>query len=350
VRGGGAGSTGSPRGAAILRSRELASPLTGLALGTGYGLLCRWFFDTEPEGDGIAIALAGVSIAFLLLVPFGLGVLTAALAPPRERPPWLYWLLMPLVSAGLLLGASLLLAWEGAICIVMAAPIVLTMALMGGLAVGLVTTYRGRRSVRPGAVAGCLVLPFLFAPFEAGLPRPQGLRDVTTRVEIAAAPEQVWRELVRVPRITDAEQTPGLFHAIGIPRPLEATLSHEGVGALREAHFEGGLRFHERVTEWEPGRRLAFTIEIDPQTVSSAVLDRHVRVGGAIFDVTYGRFELEPSPRGTRLHLHSQHRLSTTLNAYAGLWSDAVMQDIQRNICNVIRSRSERARRVREES
>ncbi len=129
------------------------------------------------------------------------------------------------------------------------------------------------------------MLPFLFAPVEAGLPRPQGGRRVTTEIAIAAAPEDVWRHVVRVPRIAESEQTLGFFEAIGIPRRLEASLSRDGVGALHEARFEGGLRFHERVTEWEPGRRLAFTIEIDPLTVSSAVLDQHVRVGGSIFDV-----------------------------------------------------------------
>lgn len=319
---------------------NVRAPIAGLVLGTGYGLLCRWMFDAKPSEEVYAVAFAGVSIAFLGLVPLGLGALSASQAP-KEGPQWAYWLLMPLLSASLLLATTLLLAWEGAICIVMAAPIVLGMAFLGGLLVGVLATVRGRRGAPPPAIAGCVLLPFIFAPLEARLPRPQGLRVVTTEIDIAASPEAVWSQVVRVPRIGEREQRNGFFQSIGIPRPLEARLSAEGVGGLREATFEGGLRFEERVTEWEPARRIGFTIRVDPSSYTSALLDEHVRVGGATFDVVFGRFELLARPGGTHLVLQSRHRLSTTLNAYAGLWTDAVMRDIQQNICEVIRSRSE---------
>lgn len=42
-------------GTAAPESRGLGTPVTGLVLGTGSGLLCRWFFDAEPEGEGFAI-------------------------------------------------------------------------------------------------------------------------------------------------------------------------------------------------------------------------------------------------------------------------------------------------------
>lgn len=226
----------------------------------------------------------------------------------------------------------------------MASPIVFTMAMLGGAAVGIFVTRRGR-TAPPAVIASCVVLPFAFAPIEARVPRPEGLRTVTTVADIAAPPETVWRHVVRVPLITDEEQTLGFFHTIGIPRPLEATLSQDGLGGVREARFAGGIRFREHVTEWEPEARLRFTIEVDPGSISAAVLDEHVRVGGPHFDVVYGRFDLQPRAGGTRLTLLSRHHLRTTFNAYAGLWTDAVMRDIQDNICRVIRSRSERASR-----
>ena len=45
--------------------------------------------------------------------------------------------------------------------------------------------------------------------------------------------------------------------AIGLPRPVEATLTGEGVGAIRHASFESGLVFVETVTEWQDGRHSA---------------------------------------------------------------------------------------------
>jgi hypothetical protein len=324
-----------------VKARDLVAPAVSIVLGASYGLVARLIFDSKPgAGRGWETVFGGVSLAFLFLVPFGLGALTAALAPRDARYPWLYWLFLPWASSALLLASAMALAWEGIICIVMASPIVFAMAMLGGLAVGLVIMVR-QRPAPPALVASFIVLPFAWAPVEARLPRPDGLRTVTTVVDIAAPPSVVWRNVVRVPRISDEEQTLGFFHAIGIPKPLEATLSHDGVGGLREARFAGGIRFRETVTEWEPERRLGFTIEVDPGTISAAVLDEHVRVGGEHFDVVFGRFDMKPIASGTRLTLESRHRLRTTFNAYAGLWTDAVMRDIQENICRVIRTRSE---------
>ncbi|UOQ72607.1 hypothetical protein [Hymenobacter cellulosilyticus] len=55
-----------------------------------------------------------------------------------------------------------------------------------------------------------------------------------------------------------------------------------------------------------------------------------------------GTYELEPAgPGRTRLILHSQQRLSTRLNPYAGLWTDYVMSEIQERILRVVAKRSE---------
>jgi len=323
--------------------RGMISPLVSVLLGACYGGFARWFFAASPDRGSLwRQVFGGVSIAFLFLVPFALGVLTAALKPATTREPWAYWILAPCAAAALLLVAAGLLAIEGAICLVFAAPVVLAMAMLGGTLTGIVMSARKGRGVPPSAVASCLLLPFAFAPIEAHLPYPEELRTVTTVLDIDAPPEVVWSQVVRVPTIREGEQTTGFFQRIGIPRPLEATLSRDGIGGLREAHFAGGIRFHEHVTEWEPARHLGFTIEVDAASVSPQVLDSHVMVGGEHFDVVYGAFTLEPHGRGTRLHLLSRHRLRTRFNFYAGFWTDAVMQDIQQNICRVIRARSER--------
>ncbi len=325
-----------------MRALGFLSPAVGVALGAGYGLAARWLIrDPGPHDNAVTYTFTGVSVAFLFLVPFALGVLAAALAPSGGRAPWAYWLLMPLVSVGLMLVAASALALEGAICILMASPILFGMGMLGGLVVGLVATIRRKRSSPPALVASCLVLPFALGPIEARVAPRDDVRVVTTVVDVDAPPAIVWRDVVRVPPIRDEEQAVGLFQRVGIPRPIEAALFGEGVGAMREARFAGGIRFHERVDEWEPGRALGFTIAAEAGSISDTVLDAHVRVGGPHFDVTYGRFTLEPRGRGTRLHLESRHHLRTHLNFYAHLWTDAVMRDIQSNICRVIRRRAE---------
>jgi hypothetical protein len=117
---------------------------------------------------------------------------------------------------------------------------------------------------------------------------------------------------------------------------------------VRHATFAGGVLFIETVTEWDAGRRLGFDIRADTASIPPHTLDEHVTIGGRYFDTLHGEYRIEARPDGTTLlHLSSRHRLSTTFNFYARLWTDAVMRDIQDNILFVIRNRSRRVRRMR---
>lgn len=324
------------------RSRLLGPTVLGLLPGLGYGFFCRWAFHQATPGGGIRVAFGLMTVAFVFLVPLAMGALCVAWG--AARGPWFLWLLLPLVPAAGLLAGAFVLAWEGAICLVMVAPIVSLMAVVGGVAAGLIGHLRQRQAAARRAAVGLAVVPFLCAPLETRWAEPGALRDVETAALIQADPQTVWRQIVRVPSIRPDEQQPSFFHWIGIPRPDQATLDHEGVGALRLASFHGGVRFVERVDEWRPGQALGFSISVVPGSVAPGVLDEHVQVGGAHFDVLRGRFVLEAlGPRLVRLRLSSRHRLTTRFNAYAGLWSDAVMRDLQTGICAVIKGRSESA-------
>jgi len=131
---------------------------------------------------------------------------------------------------------------------------------------------------------------------------------------------------------------------MGFPRPVSATLSRPGVGGVRLARFERGLVFTETVTEWEPNRRLSFTIDPNTESIPATTLDQHVTIGGEHFDVLDGTYRIEPvGANEVILHLSSTHRLSTRFNFYAQFWSDLVMRQIQDNILEVIRHRAEAA-------
>ncbi len=187
------------------------------------------------------------------------------------------------------------------------------------------------------------MLPFLLAPAESLLPAPIQTRTVRNTIRIHAPAPLVWRNIERVPAIAPTELRPNWTHRIGFPRPVEATLSFEGVGGVRHASFERGLLFLETVTAWQPEQRLAFSIHADTEHIPPTTLDEHVTIGGRYFDVLDGEYALETLPNGdTLLHLTSHQRLSTDFNGYAGLWSDAVMSNLQSSILEVIQHRCER--------
>ena len=323
------------------------APALSAGVGALYGVLLRTTFSS---GELLAV----MTLAFLSGVPFAMGVLSIALLrpapraawsasepgepPPREHPSWSTALLLPWASVAIAVSITLFTGHEGVICALMALPLMLGSASAGG-ALALIARSMSSRAMGIAAV-GSALLPLGAARLEQSTPPPLELRTTRNTIDIEARSEAVWREIARVRAIDPADLPWRVSHLFGFPRPIEATLSHEGVGAVRKASFERGLVFTETVTTWEPLARLAFTIVADP--VPPEALDEHVTIGGPYFDVLEGEYRLEVlAPDRVRLHLSSQHRLSTRFNAYAGWWSDLVLSDIQGAILEVVKARAE---------
>ena len=143
--------------------------------------------------------------------------------------------------------------------------------------------------------------------------------------------------------IKDAEDQGTVTRFLQIPRPVRAALDFEGVGAKREAIFEGGLIFDEKVSAYEHQKSMRFSIQANTYNIPSTTFDEHVLIGGEYFDVLQGEYILEEvAPGHFRLHLQSEFKLNTTFNFYASFWGRWIMKDIQQNILDIIKSRSER--------
>lgn len=315
--------------------------LEGVALGAVYGILLRLEDHFNWPGRPNHHAFTVMTIAFLLGGPVVIGILTVRRAEAIEPVSGWSWLFLPWISICLMLLTMCVFLIEGTICILMASPIALIGASIGGLVGGL----WGRLSKPSNRVLTCVAaLPFLLAPAEARLTPPLSTRTVASEIRIHASPQIVWQNIERVPAISPTELHPNWTHRIGFPRPVEATLSYEGVGGIRHASFERGLLFIETITTWEPQHRIVFSIKADSAHIPTTTLDEHVTIGGRYFDVLDGEYTLEPLANGeVLLHLTSHQRLSTDFNDYAGLWTDAVMQNLQTSILQVIQHRCEHA-------
>jgi hypothetical protein len=150
-------------------------------------------------------------------------------------------------------------AMDGLICLLMALPLALALALPGawlGMIAGKAATGRAS-SILP------LILVFLFpclVAFEDIHPPVAALRAVTTSVEIDAPVGDVWKTVVAFPRIDT--QPDGIFR-MGIAYPIEATIEGRGVGAVRYCRFCTG-DFVEPVTVWDENHLLAFDVRSSP--------------------------------------------------------------------------------------
>jgi hypothetical protein len=300
----------------------------------GLSFLPAYYMD----GKGGTILM---SFSFLFLGPFIAGVITVSQAVRREPWPVKFWIVAPWIPILVNIILALSVRWEGLICVVFIAPPAMLSASLGGAAAGYLQRYEHHRVTR--TTLSCLaVLPLFFAVLEAHLNQPLQIRSVDTEIRIHAPASVVWQNIGRVPPIRRSELRLSWANMIGFPRPIEATMSYEGVGAVRHGIFERGLTFDETVTAWDPGHRYAFTIRADTAHIPSTTLDEHVTVGGRFFDLLDGEYIVEPLPDGdVLLHLNSRERLSTDFNLYAAMWSDAVMHDVQNNILYVVQHRCE---------
>lgn len=314
--------------------------------GTCLGLVFRYLLNTPTVHNSSVPAMniiaPIVSIGFLAVLPMAMGYLSVAEylgSIPIESLREYKWFFLPWASVSLSMLISILVKWEGTMCILFAGPIMLLFSLLGGLAARIVWGKFG--SGTPGRVTAFTV-PLLVLLIEAHVPSPYEIRTVQTEILIHAPATVVWNNIKSVRLINPEELPQSWVERIGFPRPLEATLSHEGVGGVRQASFSGGLVFTETVNRWEQDRDLKFSIHANTDSIPKTTFDEHVTVGGAFFDVLDGEYRVEARPDGnTLLHLSSHERLSTHLNPYAGQWTDAVMKGIQSQILEVIRHRAE---------
>ncbi len=310
--------------------------VASVCLGIIYGILFRLVTTGHFQGN----ATATMTFSFLGLGSLMIGLL-AVYPVERASPQSLWrWFLLPLLPIVLACCISLIFRIEGLICMIFALPGAILCSMVGGVLGG--TCARLLR-VKRGTVACFAVVPFILAPLETLINPPVQTREVRTEIAIHAPSAIVWQNIERVKPIQATEMKDSWAQRIGFPRPVEATLSYEGVGGVRHASFERGLLFIETVNAWEPGRLLSFNIRADSSHIPSTTLDEHVTIGGRYFDVLDGEYRLEPTADGTViLHLTSRQRLSTDFNAYAGLWTDAVMRTLQNSILGVVKSRCER--------
>jgi hypothetical protein len=311
---------------AILNSRASA---IGILAGVAYGLAARVALAIDRNSDVFGV----MTVGFLFLVPLTIGYLTVR---PMRAPSLSMKIFAPWLTCALVILGSLVGGFEGAICVVFASPIMLILASVGGL---VAASSIGRSSV---SLPAAIVLPWIVMGTETRTPLPVRLVTTTTSIEIDAPPAVVWPLVVSVDSIRPHERRSALFSSIGFPQPIAATLSRPGVGGVRTASFERGVVFKEVVIDWEPEKRIRFTI--DASTVPSSALDEHVTIGGPFFDVLTGTYELHPLPGArTLLVLTSEHRVSTRFNFYATFWANRIMSSIQQNILHVLCDRAERA-------
>ncbi len=115
------------------------------------------------------------------------------------------------------------------------------------------------------------------------------------------------------------------------------------MGAVRTAYWGHQINFQERIITWEPESKLGWTFNFTNSTVQDYT-DRHISPDGEFLKIESGEYVLTPiSDDVTELTLTTRYVAKTRVNAYAGMWGELMMGDIQENVLTIIKERAERA-------
>jgi hypothetical protein len=294
------------------------------------GIFLNDFYDT---------IVGVVSIAFLIFGPLSIGALTIALTPQKTAVNVWYAMFAPWLVIIVFLALTFVIKFEGAICLVMALPIFLIFASVGGL---LTSFIRKRKLNNTINIAAAALLPFLIIPLEGSLNITPVTYEAYTTIKIHAPKEEIWQNVTRVRTINESEDNGKLSKLMGFPRPVVAELDTLMAGGRRRAVFDKGLVFDEVVYDYTHEKKMSFNITPLTSEIPPATLDEHVTVGGKYFTVLDGTYELLPAENGMyELVLYSHFNMNTSFNFYSGMWAKWIMKDIQNNILDIIKKRCE---------
>lgn len=276
-------------------------------------------------------------------VPFCVGLMSSMLYAARGEPGMgkcVGVACLSLTAYGALL---ILCAFEGAVCILMSAPLAYPVAILGGCVGGALGTRPDRvRDSRHVMSATLVFLPAFIGAEKLAAPRAETF-VVTTAVVVDAPPERVWGNVVGFGQIPPPEET--IFRA-GVAYPVRAEIQGRGPGAVRRCVFSTGA-FVEPITDWNQPRLLKFSVTSNPPPLSewSPYTGVHPPHLDHFLTSSGGQFELTELPGGrTKLAGTTWYQHHMWPATYWRLWSDWIIHRIHLRVLDHVKGLSEQPR------
>jgi len=274
-------------------------------------------------------------------LPFTMGFMAAVVHGIRQPRSLSACVLVAITSVALLGGALLGLAFEGIICLAMAIPLAVPLAVLGGVC-GYLAQRRG--DLRHSPTLLCMAL--VFTPGAQWIERliapPPQTFAVRSAIEINASPEKVWKQVLAFSEIPAPQEW--IFRA-GVAYPIRAEIIGSGVGAERHCVFSTGA-FVEPIQVWDEPHILKFSVTENPPPMQEWTPYAHVNpphLHGFLVS-NGGQFLLTPLPNGrTRLEGTTWYRHGLWPANYWQLWSDQIIHRIHMRVLTHIREEAEKS-------
>jgi uncharacterized membrane protein YhaH (DUF805 family)/putative flippase GtrA len=311
---------------------RLPSALLSIAIGVGIdiGMLFLSVY-----------ALRDYGISLFLGTPFVVGAISAFVFNRRYAASQRETIQLVLVTLAAIGGVMFTFGFEGAICMLMAAPLAIGIAVLGAL-VGRAIAVRDPYSPTHALLALVLLPPAspLVAPTVT-----VGLHEVRSAIEIDAPPEVVWSRVIAFPALAEPS---ALVRRMGIAYPRRARIEGAGVGAVRYCEFSTGA-FVEPIRIWEPGRRLSFDVTREPPPLRewspyANVVPPHL---DGFFRARRGEFRLvRLTGNRTRLEGSTWYALRIYPVVYWSVFADVIVSRIHHRVLAHIKGVAEHGKSV----
>jgi hypothetical protein len=231
----------------------------------------------------------------------------------------------------------LVFAWEGMICLIMALPVGLFFTWMGHL-----LGYQVIKTKKANTTTVILLfvsVPSLMA-FEKLRNDKDQIRSVVTSIEIKAAPQKVWKNVIAFQEIKKPSE---FIFKTGIAYPINATIEGHGVGAVRHCNFSTGS-FVEPITIWDEPKLLKFTVDEQPEPMKElSFFDIHPNHLHGYWISKEGQFKLTLLANGnTLLEGTTWYVNKIKPGIYWSLWSDFIVHKIHTRVLEHIKMESEK--------
>jgi len=312
----------------VSTNRKLISIAVPCILGWGFAFLATNVFRDYAFG-------------LFIWLPTVMGAISTILVAYNNQASKRLLRNISFATLGIFCLGLLTFAWEGVICLLMAAPIGLLFTYIG-YRIGYLV-IKGKMKDNGIAVVIALILSVpTFMAFENLNGATEGLRSITTSIEINAKPADVWKNVIEFPPLS--EPTEFIFKS-GIAYPISAHLSGQGVGAIRRCNFSTGS-FIEPISVWDEDRLLKFNVDSQPEPLKELGFYNNIHpnhLHGYWISKT-GQFKLTQLSNGhTLLEGTTWYRNKIEPGFYWTLWSDYIVHKIHERVLEHIKIHTEQS-------
>ncbi len=258
-----------------------------------------------------------------VIVPILMGVITAWFWKNLDLKGWTitgYSALNGLIAILL----SYVFLREGVLCLLIVSPLILGFIISGAF-IGR-AMYRKRNSTLSVSFVGLLLLVFLID----SLSDHHYENMVSDEVVIRATPSEIWKHVVAFEPIKEKNNY-WLFD-VGMPSPMQTTVTAHELGAGRKCIFSNGYVFDEKIVAFEENKDLTFDIVGQPQDPE---------IMGHI-DIDRGQFLLRDNGNGTTTLIgNSWYKLHVFPIWYYDLWAESITRNVHLRVMDHIKKLSE---------